>query len=191
MSDQCVSKILTPRRKLKKTSLIAKLSAETKAFRICMTCYRWKSIVLPGKHFFSPKTPKNSLFWRQGIWVVWLWEKLLQLYAKLLGLGLRLGCPWKVWGITVQTSYREGLWHQNCGYTSPILFFEAARETSEKRHFFVNCSVPENGKNFRSKYPRNPYAPGIQKIYVKGGYNKSLTLFWSPEVGWVRWNATR
>ena len=29
----------------------------------------------------------------------------------------------KVWGITVQISYWEGRWHQNCGYTSPILFF--------------------------------------------------------------------
>ena len=71
-----------------------------------------------------------------------LWEDL---EAKLLTPGQLLGYPWKVWGITVQTSYWEGLWHQNCGYTSPILFLEAAREISEKRNlFFVNRSVPEN-----------------------------------------------
>ena len=28
--------------------------------------------------------------------------------------------PWKLWGITVQTSYWEGQWHQDCGYTSLI-----------------------------------------------------------------------
>ena len=37
-------------------------------FALNMTCHRWKSTVLPGKLFFSKKTPKNSLFWRQGIW---------------------------------------------------------------------------------------------------------------------------
>ena len=37
------------------------------AFRIYMTCYRWKSTVLPRKLFVPQKTPKNSLFRRQGI----------------------------------------------------------------------------------------------------------------------------
>ena len=37
--------------------------------------------------------------------------------------GRLLGPPWKLWGITVQISNWEGWWHQNCGYTSPILFF--------------------------------------------------------------------
>ena len=83
---------------------------------------------------FSPKkTPQNSHFWRQGIWVAWLWEKL---YAKLLGLGQLLGYPWKVWGITVQTSYWEGLWHQNCGYTSPILFFGGGKRNQWKMELF-------------------------------------------------------
>ena len=40
-----------------------------------------------------------------------------------------------------------------------------------------------NGKFFRGKYPRNPYVLRIQKMYMKGGYNKFLTLFRSAEVG--------
>ena len=84
-----------------------------------MTCYRWKSTVSPGKLFFSKKTQKTAFIGGMETGVSWLWEEL---YAKLLGLGQLLGYPWKVWGITVQTSYWEGLWHQNCGYTSPILF---------------------------------------------------------------------
>ena len=44
-----------------------KVTSGTIAFRICKACYRWKSTVLPGKLFFSKKTPQNSLFWRQWI----------------------------------------------------------------------------------------------------------------------------
>ena len=73
---------------------------------------------LARKTFSPKKTPRNSLFWRQGIWVAWPWEVL---YAKLLDPGQLLGCPWKFWGITVQTCHWEGLWHQNCGYTSSWL----------------------------------------------------------------------
>ncbi len=83
---------------------------------------RWRlsQTVLPGKLFFPKKRPKTAFFGGDESGVSWLWEEL---YAKLLGLGQLLGYPWKVWGITVQTSYWEGLWHQNCGYTSPLLFF--------------------------------------------------------------------
>ena len=63
-----------------------------------------------------------------------LWEGL---EAKLLTPGQLLGYPWKVWGITVQTSYWEGLWHQNCGYTSPILFFWRRQEKSVKNGTFL------------------------------------------------------
>ena len=54
------------------------------AFRICMTCYRWKSTVLPGKLFFPKKRPKTAFFGGNESGVSWLWEEL---YAKLLGLG--------------------------------------------------------------------------------------------------------
>ena len=60
-----------------------------------------------------------------------------------------------------------------------------------RRIFFTSEVKIFNGNFFRGKYPRNPYALRIQKMYMKGGYNKFLTLFWSPEVGWVRQNGVR
>ena len=94
---------------------------------------------------------------------------------KLLTPGQLLGLPGKVWGITIQTSYWEGQWHQNCGYTSPILFLGTDKEISEKRNFFVNCSIPKNfqRENFpgqvateslRTKDSENLYERGVQKI---------------------------
>ena len=37
--------------------------------------------------------------------------------------GQLLGSCWLIWGITIQTSYVEGRWHQNWVYTSSKLFF--------------------------------------------------------------------
>ena len=61
-----------------------KLTSGPIAFRICMTCYRWKSTVFPGK-LFSPKKRRKTVFLGgHDSGVSWLWEEL---YAKLLGLG--------------------------------------------------------------------------------------------------------
>ena len=38
-------------------------------------------------------------------------------------------------------------------------------------------------KNFQGKYPQNPHTLRIQKMYMKGWYNKCLTLFWPPKLG--------
>ena len=64
-----------------------------------------KSTVWPWKLISSKKTPKNGLFQRPNIGITSLWEDL---EAKLLTPGQLLGYPWKVWGITVQTSCVEG-----------------------------------------------------------------------------------
>ena len=56
------------------------------------------------------KTPKNDCFERQEIGINSLWEDLDD---KLLTPGQLLGCFLLPFGITVQTSYWEGLWHQN------------------------------------------------------------------------------
>ena len=56
-----------------------------------------------------------------------------------------LGPPWKVWGITVQTSYWEGRWHQNCGYTSPILFFAGGHSENGTFSYQGNASVNSSG----------------------------------------------
>ena len=65
-------------------------------------------------------------------------------------------------------------------------FLQADTEISEKQNFFVNCSVPENfqWEIFLEQVPTESfYALKIQKMYMKGGYNKCLTLFWLLEVG--------
>ena len=117
MRLQCVSKILTPCRMLKKSSLIAKINGWNNSFQNMYDMLQVK-VDRFARKTFSYK--KNSLFWQTRFWGSWLLEEL---YAVLLALGQLIGCPWKVWGMTVQTSYWEGLRHQNCGYTSLILFF--------------------------------------------------------------------
>ena len=64
---------------------------------------------------------------RTRIWISW---------AKLLAPGQLVGYPWKLWGITVQTSYVEGRWHQNWAYTSPKLFFYRRTRKSVKNGSF-------------------------------------------------------
>ena len=112
------------------------------------------------KSFFPKKRQKTAFFGGHDSGVSSLWEDLC---AKLLGLGQLLGRPWKDWDITVQTSYWEGLWHQNCGYTSLILFFAGGHGNQWKTELFRNLLW-------------NPYALRIQKMYMimKGGYNKCL-----------------
>ena len=73
-----------------------------------MTCSRRKLTVQPENRFLQ-KTPTNRFFERQDIGITSLWEDLED---KLLTPGQLLGYLWKVRGITVQTSYVEGRWHQ-------------------------------------------------------------------------------
>ena len=151
-----------------------------------MTCYRPKLTVWPGKLFFLKrkylKTPKTMDNFADRLTLEGTGGQTDDTRSTLVP-------PWKVWSITVQTSYWEGQWHQNCGYTSPILFFGGTdKEISEKRNFFVNRSVPKNfnGKIFRGMYWENLYALRIPKTILI-----FLTLFWSPKVGWVGPNKVR
>ena len=43
----------------------------------------------------------------------------------------------RLWGITVQTSYWEGRWLQNCGYTSPNFFLGYGQAHQGKTDLFV------------------------------------------------------
>ena len=61
-------------------------------------------------------------------------------------------------------------------------------ELREKRNFFVNRSVPKNGKIFWGIHLKNLYALSIPKKKVK---KICWTLFWPPEVWRVRQNAVR
>ena len=72
-----------------------------KDFWICQGCVIFSTISNPN----PKKTPKNSFFLWPNIGITSLWEDL---EAKLLTPGQLLGYPWKLWGITVQTSYVEG-----------------------------------------------------------------------------------
>ena len=79
------------------------------AFQICMRCYRQKLTIWPENQFLQKNTLK-AFSRRNKIGITSLWEDLED---KLLTPGQLLGCPWKRWGITVQTKYWEGRWHQN------------------------------------------------------------------------------
>ena len=87
----------------------------------------------------------------------------------------------------------EGRLHQNCGYTSPILFFGTDKEISEKRNFFVNRSVPENfqRKKFSGQVPteslrtqdsENVYERWVQQIFdpVSVGRSWMSAKKWGP-----------
>ena len=86
--------------------------------RFQISTFNWYSIHYsqgwPGKSILCKKTPHFRRFWWIRIWVTWL---LKDLDAKRLTPGQLLGCPWKFWGITLQTSYMEGRWHQNWVHT--------------------------------------------------------------------------
>ena len=71
-----------------------------------MACYRRKSTVWPGKLISSKKHLKTAISRRQ-IWASPHFGKIWRPNCW------HQGYPWKVWGITVQTSYWEGRWHQN------------------------------------------------------------------------------
>ena len=68
------------------------------------------------------------------------------------------------------------------------VFWEAAKEIIKKQNISLIAPYPKifNNKFFQGKYLQNPDALRIQKMYMKGGYNKFLTLFCLPEVGRCR-----
>ena len=156
-----------------------------------MICYRQKSTICPGKLISSQKTPKNSPYKQHGIWVAWLSEEL---YAKLLPLDQPLGYPWKLWGITVQTSYVEGRWHWNWACNRQKVFWGAAREMSKKSIFFALWSPARKRREILG-WAIKGEKPGIHRgtnaFWAKIGCGAVLTLFWSPNVGRGRQNVIR
>ena len=99
-----------------------------------MVCCRQQLTILPGKSILCKETPHFCLFWWTRIWVTWLWKDL---DAKRLTPGQLLGWPWKLWGITLQTSYVEGRWHQNWAHTSPLHFFTVETQIFAKKSDFL------------------------------------------------------
>ena len=73
-----------------------------------------------------------------------LWEDL---EAKLLTPGQLLGYPWKLWGITVQTSYVEGWWHQNWASNRPTKKFAGGDRNEWKTEYFYSDLTPRHNTN--------------------------------------------
>ena len=141
------------------------------------------------------KTPHVCLFWWTRIWITWLWKDL---DAKPLTPGQLLGWPWKLWGITLQTSYVKGRWHQNWAHTSPLQFFTVgARKFAKNWLFWVKCAIPKNFQlncfleNVIGLGDQTPVS-NLQRLKVrsqaKNGYRygkseplqkKTLRQFWS------------
>ena len=119
--------------------IYTKLTIRPIAFRICVTCYRQKLTVWPGKSISCKKTPQNWLFWWTQIWITLLWKALdTKWLTRTQTRSTTLG------GMTVQTSYVGGQWHQNWADTSPQHFFLSWHGNLRKVIFLVKCSVPEN-----------------------------------------------
>ena len=79
------------------------------------------------------KAPHDRLFLCARIWVTWLWKAL---DGKRLTPGQLQAYPWKLGGMTVQTSYVGGRWHQNWAHTSPQHFFMSVHGNWRKGVFF-------------------------------------------------------
>ena len=75
-------------------------------------------------HFWCPTQKscydKISYFLCARTWVTGLWKAV---NGKRLRLGQLEAYPWKLRGMSVQTSYVWGRWHKNWAHTSPQPFF--------------------------------------------------------------------
>ena len=101
-SQKNVTKNRTDHRKHVEGPQICQINRWNKSFQNMYGMNRQQLTVWPGKSILCQKTPHFRLFWWTRIWVAWLWKDL---DAKRLTTGQLLGWPWKVWGITLQTSY--------------------------------------------------------------------------------------
>ena len=78
------------------------------------------------------------------------------------------------WG---KKQHWEGLWHQNCGYTSPILFFGGGKRNQWKIDFF--CKTLRTRKFSRGKF----FGASTHGILTHSGFRKCIwkvgkTNFW-------------
>ena len=106
---------------------------------------------LAGKIYLVKKHLKQP-FRRQRIWVSWLWEEL---YAKLLAPDQLFGYPWKLWGITVQTSYIEGRWHRSWARKRPPKFFGGQQQKLVKNGiFFSSARYSQTKRDFGMRHKR-------------------------------------
>jgi len=107
-----------------------------------------------------------------------LWEDL---EAKLLTPGQLLGCPWKVWGITVQTSYWEGQWDQNWVRSRPAKKSRVRQRKFVNNWFFLLFGLQlENEERYRdgSNGWNDAYIQGnkcpVDKEWLRGRFDRVL-----------------
>ena len=136
-----------------------------------MICYRPKLTVWLGKLILSTKKHLKSwtTFWKGRLWRV--------LEAKPMTPGQLLGPPWKLWGITAQTSYWEG---RSVG--TPILFLGYGQGNQWKTGLFCKLLRIQKfsmGKCFGAS------AHGILR------HEKNVNNFYPVLVAWSRVSATK
>ena len=114
------------------------------------------------------KKRKNRPFQRTKICITSLWEDLED---NLLTPGQLLSYSWKLGGITVQTSYVEGWWHQTWVCSRLTKKIMCGHATSWKMEIFRKplCHRKFSRENFRDEDYRNRHGLSFQNIYMKGG----------------------
>ena len=146
---------------LKKDLIIAKINCWNNSFQNMYGMNRQQLTVWSGKSILCQKTPHFRLFWWAQIWVTWLWKDL---DAKRLTPGQLLGWPWKLWGITLQTSCR---WHPNWAHMSRYICLVCVHGNSRRGDFLGKTLFYLkifNRKIFRGCYFWNPYTLRIQEM---------------------------
>ena len=134
----------------------------------------------------SKKTTENSVFLRQNMGITSLWEDL---EAKLLTPGQLLGNPWKVWGITVQTCYWEGRWHQNWVRSRLTNFLPKWNGNSWKTEIFYSSASSSKTKRDIGMGPTGEMLltyRATNALLTNSGCGAVLTVFCLPEVGRCR-----
>ena len=129
-----------------------KLTVRPIVFRICVTCYRQKLTVWPGKSSFCAKKHLKIAFFGGH-------ESGLPDFGRpwtpnSLTPGQLQAYPWKIGGMTVQTSY--------------VTFFPSWHRNSQKSEFLVKRFVPEN---FSGPIPT--------EFFMHSGFRKYSWFGWS------------
>ena len=101
VDSQNVTKNRTDHRMHVKGPQICQINRWNNSFQNMYGMNRQQLTVWPGKLILCKKNTYKTFFVCARIWVTWLWKDL---DAKRLTPGQLLGCPWKLWGITLQTS---------------------------------------------------------------------------------------
>ena len=109
--------------------------------------------------------------------------------------GQLLGYPWKLWVVTVQTSYVEGRWHQNWAYTSQTLFFADGQGNQWKKpEFFYSSArysetkrdIGMGHKRWKGRYTYR----GTNAFWAKSGCGPFFAVFCLLKAGRLWWNAS-